>query len=238
MRFCATTILALSSVVGIDAFVNGPTTWGKTTTTTTTTIATATTRRQMVGSWDNDNFLEGLSNSEDSSDKKGEEDDEVSSGSSKFEAMMKAAESKGGGTGGSRPVSIDNPYLNIPSQSQPSTSTPPATSELDDLSVEDQARMFRVMMQQQQQGQGTAAQGGPAEKVARTDRAGRPVGRNRDADAIANAADVYFAQLKRDSTVRTLARIRGEDEIAESVFEDEAIEEIGNLLQTNPYLQR
>jgi hypothetical protein len=75
------------------------------------------------------------------------------------------------------------------------------------------------------------------QRVSKTDRAGRPVGRNRDADSIANTSDLYFAQLKRDSTVRTLARIRGEVEIAEKVFEDEGIKQLDDLLQKNPYLK-
>jgi hypothetical protein len=103
--------------------------------------------------------------------------------------------------------------------------------------------MFREMMAAQQLG-GNAIPVAPVttdipqtQRVAKTDRAGRPVGRNRDADMIANTSDLYFAQLKRDSTVRTLARIRGEAEIAEKVFEDEGIEQLNQLLQKNPYLK-
>merc|ERR1712238_459512 len=62
-------------------------------------------------------------------------------------------------------------------------------------------------------------------------------GRNRDADMIANSSDLYFAQLKRDSTVRTIGRIRGEKDISEAVFEDEGIEQLQSLVQENPYLK-
>ena len=65
----------------------------------------------------------------------------------------------------------------------------------------------------------------------------RPAGRNRDADSIANTSDLYFAQLKRDSTVRGLARIRGDDETAQAIFEDEGIAQLEDLLHENPYLK-
>mmetsp|Transcript_15246 Transcript_15246/g.24705 ORF Transcript_15246/g.24705 Transcript_15246/m.24705 type:complete len:679 (-) Transcript_15246:110-2146(-) len=124
------------------------------------------------------------------------------------------------------------------------TSTAPLAANPNELSVEEQARMFREMMAQQQGGAPAVntpvvpvAADVPVQRVAKTDRAGRPVGRNRDADTIANTSDLYFAQLKRDSTVRTLARIQGEDEVAEKVFEDEGIKQLDELLQKNPYLK-
>merc|ERR1712157_625797 len=46
---------------------------------------------------------------------------------------------------------------------------------------------------------------------------GRKIGRNKDADAISNASDVYFAQLKKDSTTRDLARYSGDDTKANDV---------------------
>ncbi len=48
-----------------------------------------------------------------------------------------------------------------------------------------------------------------------------PEGRNRDAYEINNSADVYFAQLKRDSNVRNEARRAGDVESANRVFGDE-----------------
>eukprot|EP00562_Extubocellulus_spinifer_P020360 CAMPEP_0178586510 /NCGR_PEP_ID=MMETSP0697-20121206/25958_1 /TAXON_ID=265572 /ORGANISM="Extubocellulus spinifer, Strain CCMP396" /LENGTH=565 /DNA_ID=CAMNT_0020222637 /DNA_START=32 /DNA_END=1729 /DNA_ORIENTATION=- len=65
---------------------------------------------------------------------------------------------------------------------------------------------------------------------------GRKIGRNRDADIISNTADVYLAQLKRDSTTRNLARYAGDDERANTVFDDEAIADI-KPPEENPYLK-
>ncbi|KAL3918387.1 MAG: hypothetical protein SGARI_007480 [Bacillariaceae sp.] len=110
------------------------------------------------------------------------------------------------------------------------------------MSVEEQARMFREMMAQQQGSAETPASPPPPQPAAapqrtsKTDRAGRPVGRNRDADTISNTADLYFAQLKRDSAVRTMARVRGEDDVAEQVFEDEGIKQLEGILKENPHL--
>jgi hypothetical protein len=84
---------------------------------------------------------------------------------------------------------------------------------------------------------GEAAEAPRSTRTARTDRAGRPVGRNRDADTIANAADLYFAQLKRDSSVRGKARIRGDAEKADQVFADKGIKELEGLMYENPYLK-
>ena len=64
---------------------------------------------------------------------------------------------------------------------------------------------------------------------------GRKIGRNKDADAIVNSADLYFAQLKRDSTTRNYARYRGDDEKANEVFHDPSIAQI--KMHVNPYLQ-
>jgi len=64
----------------------------------------------------------------------------------------------------------------------------------------------------------------------------RRVGRNKDADAIANSADVYFAQLKRDSTIRTTARIAGDVETANQAMVHPDIEKMKHLIQKNPYL--
>lgn len=53
---------------------------------------------------------------------------------------------------------------------------------------------------------------------------------NRDAYEITNPADVYFAQLKRDSTVRTEARKRGDLEAANNPFSDPGVKALNNLL--------
>ncbi|GFH52492.1 hypothetical protein CTEN210_08968 [Chaetoceros tenuissimus] len=57
-----------------------------------------------------------------------------------------------------------------------------------------------------------------------------PSGNNKDAYEITNPADVYLAQLKRDSTVRTEARKRGDVETANQVFEDVGVKALNNLL--------
>jgi len=64
---------------------------------------------------------------------------------------------------------------------------------------------------------------------------GRKIGRNRDADAIVNTADVYFAQLKIDSQTRNMARYSGDEEKANQVFVDPRIKEI--KMATNPFLE-
>lgn len=158
-------------------------------------------------------------------------------GSVRFREMMKAAKQNGSTDADRQPTkAIVNPFLNHATST--STQTQPPMNP-DNLSVEDQARMFRAMMAGNQQS--TPSVDSPLvpspAKISRTDRAGRPVGRNRDADMIANTSDLYFAQLKRDSTVRTLGRIRGEKDISEGVFEDEGIDELGGLLLQNPHLQ-
>lgn len=53
---------------------------------------------------------------------------------------------------------------------------------------------------------------------------------NRDAYEITNPADVYFAQLKRDSTIRTKARKAGDIETANSAFADEGVKALSNYL--------
>ena len=62
---------------------------------------------------------------------------------------------------------------------------------------------------------------------------GRKIGRNRDAYMISTTADVYFAQLKQDSSSRNMARINGDDTKANEVFGDPAIQDI--TLAVNPY---
>jgi len=164
LKFSCATLLALASTsTSVDAFL---------TPAVTTTRHVNLQQVQMVGSWDNDDFLDGLSGGQDDSE----------------------------------------------------------------LSVEEQARRFREMMQNGGSGAGADVPP-PPRRVAQTDRAGRPVGRNRDADTIANTADLYFAQLKRDSTVRGMARLRGDQEEADKVFEDEGIKELEKMVTENPYLK-
>mmetsp|Transcript_621 Transcript_621/g.882 ORF Transcript_621/g.882 Transcript_621/m.882 type:complete len:517 (+) Transcript_621:2-1552(+) len=69
------------------------------------------------------------------------------------------------------------------------------------------------------------------------DRQGRKIGRNKDADTIANSSDLYFAQLKADSTIRTLARYSGDDTTAENVMGHAAIQELADSMKINPYLE-
>eukprot|EP01083_Nonionella_stella_P081131 223346_1 len=53
---------------------------------------------------------------------------------------------------------------------------------------------------------------------------------NKDAYEITNPADVYLAQLKRDSNVRTEARKRGDLEVANKPFADYGVQAIGTIL--------
>ena len=55
-------------------------------------------------------------------------------------------------------------------------------------------------------------------------------GRNNQAYEVNNAADVYFAQLKRDSRVRIDARKRGDLDAANKPFEEEGVKALKGLL--------
>eukprot|EP00980_Cylindrotheca_fusiformis_P004119 scaffold894_cov153-Cylindrotheca_fusiformis.AAC.15 len=152
-------------------------------------------------------------------------EEEVSEGSARVKAMLEAAKNAKGAVPGGR--AIPNPFLNPPPPQ------PTFGNNIDDMSVEEQAAMLRQLM---------ANQGGdiaraPPMKQKRTNSAGRPVGRNKDADSIANTADLYFAQLKRDSTVRTIARMQGDDDVADAVMQDEGINQLKDLIRENPYLK-
>jgi hypothetical protein len=112
------------------------------------------------------------------------------------------------------------------------------------LSVEAQAALFRQLMMTNAQtaGQQAPVQWPPAPgpRPPATGQAmvaadGRRIGRNRDAEAIVNTSDVYFAQLKLDSSIRNKARYQGDAEKADAVFADPAIQEIA--MHTNPYLE-
>lgn len=220
---------------------------------TVTTANPSVSLKMAGGEWDNNDFLDGLSSSpsptgdgsEKSKQKKKNDDDEdeqdpdePASGSSRFKELMSLAKAGGvGGAGGGLGFggrAVENPFL-----SQSYSPLPPLTpiANLDEMSVEEQARRFREMMQQGGGVPRTDTIPPPPQRVSKTDRAGRPVGRNRDADTIANTADLYFAQLKRDSTVRTIARLRDDIETAEAVFADEGVRALDELLVKNPYLK-
>mmetsp|Transcript_814 Transcript_814/g.1409 ORF Transcript_814/g.1409 Transcript_814/m.1409 type:complete len:719 (+) Transcript_814:202-2358(+) len=61
---------------------------------------------------------------------------------------------------------------------------------------------------------------------------------NKDAYEITNPADVYFAQLKRDSYVRTMARRSGDLETANKPFADVGVKALNNLLSKELIAQR
>lgn len=159
---------------------------------------------------------------------------EEGQGGSRFKEMMEKgqqARPAASAEGGSGPI-LYNPMQGLPSPSQQQAPAAPAAAPSeDDLSVQEQAQLFQKFMNMQQQG-GEANQPASAPQ-----KPGKKVGRNRDADTIANTADVYFAQLKRDSTVRTIARYEGDDDTANAVFEDEGVKDLENVIKTNPYLK-
>lgn len=215
-----------------------------------------------VSDWDNDDFLNSLKppNDDDELPSEGIEgavlsdemkekmkaDDETPGGGTRLQRLMDEAKNRAPQQ--SRPAPplknpfADNPFAGIEGmdsqQSAPPASQMPANP--DELSVEEQARLFRQMMQGQQQQQPQAPAAEPPVVIPPPPRPPRPdakVGRNRDADSIQNTADVYFAQLKRDSTVRAVARIRGDNEKANAVFEDPGIKELDEMLTLNPHLQ-
>lgn len=61
---------------------------------------------------------------------------------------------------------------------------------------------------------------------------------NKDAFEISNTADVYFAQLKRDSTVRTEARKAGDLDTANAAFKDEGVQALSNYLSDDLIAKR
>jgi hypothetical protein len=202
--------------------------------------------RLSVGSWDNEDFLEGLSQGP--ANKGGfeapkyepPEEEEKYQGGSKFKQLLEAgqkaaAERRPGG----QPL-MYNPAMD-PDLSALKQPSPPPQIDLENMSVEEQAAKFREMMMQQQSAPVQQPPPPPPQvqplPVQRMRPDPRPVGRNRDADTVANTADLYFAQLKRDSTVRTLARQHGDVEKANAVFQDEGIERLKDVLTKNPHLQ-
>ena len=212
-----------------------------------------------VSDWDNDDFLESLAGKnptakggddeipDDSIDgaeltpemrakmKRMNEEDEFGGGT-RFKELLAAAQR-------SEPEKIpkalknpfaENPFIGIPGL-DPTLEEETPDLNPEEMTVEEQAEMFRKMM---------AGELPPPGKKAASIQLPQPrrpkpdakTGRNRDADAIQNTADVYFAQLKRDSTVRNIARIRGDEDQANAVFADPKIEELKSLISENPHL--
>ena len=206
------------------------------------------------GAWDNEDFKKSLSppNDGDTYEKgqggsnygpePGDEELSQGQGGSRFQEIMNAAKAAKEGAEDQPPRAIANPYLNPPTPPPPKPNAAAVTEnapvDLENLSVEDQAALFRQMMGRSQTGISADPVPYKAPPSSTKDaRGGRPEGRNRDADSIANSSDLYFAQLKRDSNVRVIARINGEEDLAEAVFEDQGIEDLKGLLHANPYLQ-
>lgn len=173
------------------------------------------------------------------------EKQEKAEGGSRFKALMEAAKQSE-----NRPRSMRNPFADDPLADVnevlpgPSSSSPVPPMNPDDMSVEDQARMFREFMAGQQGGGGGGGgapmpqQSQPARQVrGGVDEMGRKIGRNRDTDTIANTSDLYFAQLKRDSSVRTRAFHRGDMDAADQVFQDAGVKKLSEEYKTNPYLR-
>jgi hypothetical protein len=211
MKFNYATFFALTCIAGVDAF-----------------LAPATRSHQFSSELhssndDNEGFLNALKGGSGGDDVEKEEEED--SGSSRFKSLMESAKSSGDEPGGQ---SIKNPFLNATPPPQPV-----AGVNVDDLSPEEQSAMLRQLMAQQ-----GGASLPPPVKQKRTDKAGKPIsGRNADADQITNAADLYFAQLKRDSTVRTMARIDGEDDVVDAIMQDAGIQRLSDLIVENPYLK-
>jgi hypothetical protein len=199
--------------------------------------------RVQIGTsgWDNDDFLDSLSNNSNNDTPEETagtmppvtprtEDDELGPGGTRFREMMQKAKD-----GGQSAVPSANAIPPPPNQP---TDQPLAAPNMENMSVEDQAAMFRQMMQmsgqnRQQSSPMPVKNFGPQG----LDSKGRKIGRNKDADTIANTSDLYLAQLKRDSSVRTVARYSGDEEFAEKVFEDKGVHELEATYQVNPYLQ-
>ncbi len=113
--------------------------------------------------------------------------------------------------------------------------------EIATLSVEEQARLYREFFYVQQHKKRTPSQeksmGSTSQNYLQAGIGfdGKKIGSNRDADVISNTSDAYFAQLKRDSTTRNLARYSGDNVKANDVFHDPAIQDI--KVPVNPYLK-
>lgn len=150
---------------------------------------------------------------------------------------------------------LQNPLLAATTATPPvvdNSIVPPSSimtpEELMNLSIEEQARLYREFFYVQQQKQKSMQEqlqphqqaksiGSTPDNYLQADIGfdGRKIGRNRDADAISNASDVYFARLKRDSTTRNIARYSGDHAKANDVFHDPTIQDI--KAPVNPYLE-
>jgi len=181
--------------------------------------------------------------------------EEGSQGGKLFRELLARAQGGGGGGGGGGaavpppppppPAAYHPPPQPAATAAYPGAAVPPL-SQQPPLTIEQQAELYRQMVLQQAQASartgsfvppppppvvGGAAMMTPTQAAAA---ANRRVGRNRDADAIVNTSDVYFAQLKLDSSVRNIARYTGDEEAANKPFADPAIQEI--KMHVNPYL--
>ena len=185
-----------------------------------------------------DDFLRALqagggdSNDDGRSNDDSSGDDEIDQGGSRFREMMnRANESPQLGNGGSG--TMVNPFANDPGA--PLVETTDQNEE--EMTMEEQARLFRQFMEQSKKGGKPAAPSGGQQLRGGVDPQGRPIGRNRDTDTIANTSDLYFAQLKRDSSVRTRAFQNDEYDKADAVFADEGVQKLKNMFKENPYLK-
>jgi len=189
---------------------------------------------------------------------KASQDDELeerSQGGSKLRALIEKAREKQPAF--EQPIK-QNPLLATENDAIVTPSSIMTPEEVANLSIEEQARLYReffyvqqqkqkgavststttTMQSQQQQSQQTPKSIGSTPDnylEAGIGFDGRKIGRNKDADAISNASDVYFAQLKRDSTTRNIARYSGDHTKANEVFHDPSIQEL--KAPVNPYLQ-
>jgi hypothetical protein len=161
----------------------------------------------------------------------------ASGGGARFQQMLQRAQQQAP----SRPPPLPPPQVTPPSSPAGGSALP---AGFENLSVEAQAALFRQLMMTPNPATDDAppaqwppAPGPrpPATGQAAMSADGRRIGRNRDADAIVNTSDVYFAQLKLDSSTRNQARYSGDSETADAVFANPAIKEIA--LHTNPYLE-
>ena len=175
--------------------------------------------------------------------KRANEEDDPAEGGRMFREMMARAQQ---GEIRRPPPQLSQPIPPPPPIPQPVA--PPTLPDFNSLSVEEQARLFREMMQQQQQPQAPPPAPAPEQlyypppvMAAKQPMGpavapdGRRIGRNRDADAIVNSSDVYFAQLKQDSRSRNMARYSGDDNRANAVWHDPEIQNI--KLHINPYME-
>lgn len=171
--------------------------------------------------------------------------EEASQGGSRFRGLMKRAGEKQSNV--RQPDPLQNPLLAAASSDD---TTPPSRimtpEEIANLSIQEQARLYReffYVQQQNQLNQHSQQQVQPKAIGSTPDNYlqagigfdGRKMGRNKEADAVSNAGDVYFAQLKLDSTTRNLARYSGDELKANEIFHDPAIKDIS--APVNPYLQ-